>query len=70
MATNVAKSAPQTTDVVDEITIDEFCRRLSNTDKRVEMIGGFHADEKRAGRFKNTEARYRARFEAFVNKPV
>lgn len=54
----------------EEVTLKEFCTRLSMSDRRVEMIGGFHADETREGRFKDTEARYRGRYEAFINKPV
>jgi len=53
-----------------EVTLKEFCTRLSMSDRRVEMIGGFHATETREGRFKDTETKYRARYEAFINKPV
>ena len=52
------------------ITLEEFCVRLSNTDKRVEMIGAFNHGETRAGRIKDTESNYRSRFDAFVNKPA
>lgn len=52
------------------ITLEEFCVRLSNTDKRVEMIGAFNHGEMRAGRIKDTESNYRSRFDAFVNKPA
>lgn len=54
----------------DNITLDEFCLRLSKSDKRVEMIGGFHHVEKQARRFKDAEQNYQTRFVAFVNKPV
>lgn len=53
-----------------QVTLDEFCMRHSATDKRVELIGGFHFVETCASRFKDTESAYRARFEAFINKPV
>lgn len=53
-----------------EVTLTEFCVRMSATDKRVELIGGFNASEARAGTVKDTESRYRARFTAFINKPV
>lgn len=52
------------------ITLDEFCQRLSKSDKRVELIAGFHADESSGGRFKDAESQYLARFGAFINKPV
>nr|WP_281719990.1 hypothetical protein [Nitrosomonas nitrosa] len=52
------------------ITLDEFCTRLSATDKRVEMIGAFNHVEKKAGRIKDTDENYRSRFDAFVNQPA
>lgn len=66
-----SQQAPeQVAETVEAVTLDEFCQRLSHTDKRVEMIGGFHSDEKRAGRIKDAEAAYQARYEAFTRKPV
>jgi len=53
-----------------EVTLEEFCVRLSSKDRRVELLSAFHFDETRAGRFKDAESAYQARFEAFVNKPV
>jgi len=52
------------------LTLDEFCARLSASDKRVETIGAFYAVEKAAGRIKDTESAYSERFAAFVNHPV
>lgn len=52
------------------VTIDEFCRRLSRSDRRVELIGAFHADEKRHARVKDMEANYRSRFDIFAKRPV
>lgn len=49
-------------------TIEEFCRDLSVNDRRVEMIGAFHAIEKAAGRLKDDAAAFLARFETFVNR--
>lgn len=53
-----------------ELTLDEFCMRLSNKDRRVEMIGGFHAHEKAAGRVKGGESDFQQRYDDFINKPV
>lgn len=53
-----------------DLSIDEFCSRLSQKDKRVELIGAFHHVEVAAGRAKGSEADYQARFEQFVNQPV
>lgn len=52
------------------LTLDEFCSRLSATDKRVELIGGFHSVEKAAGRVKDLESAYVARFTDFINQPA
>ena len=54
----------------DELTLDEFCVRLSSTDRRPELLSGFHFTETRAQRLKDTEAAYRERFKAYVNTPV
>ncbi len=52
------------------LTLEEFCSRLSTTDKRVELIGAFAHDETRAGRIKGLASEYEARFRAFVTKPA
>lgn len=52
------------------IGINEFCIRLSGEDRRVEMIGAFHCAEQAAGRMKDTDAQYRARFVAFCSAPA
>lgn len=62
--TTPAVSAP------DEITLGEFCQRLSTSDRRVELIAGFHSEEVRAGKAKDLESAYMARFQEFVTKPV
>lgn len=52
------------------LSLDEMCARLSQSDKRVELIGAFHHVERNAGRLKDTDAAYRARFAAFCNAPA
>ena len=67
----MAKADAVKTDTpVVEITLTEFCTSLSKTDKRVELIGGFNAAETKAGHLKDAESNVRARFTAFINKPV
>lgn len=66
--TKVAEQPPQTAE--EEITLAEFCMRASKTDRRVELLAGFHASEQRASRLKSTETAYRDRFEAFANQPA
>lgn len=53
-----------------QVTLNEFCTRLSMTDRRVELIGGFHFTETKAGRNKDAESNYQARYTAFLTKPV
>lgn len=53
-----------------KISLMEFCQRLSETVSRPELIGGFEFIERRAGHLKDTEADYRARFDAFINTSV
>lgn len=50
--------------------LNEFCSRLSATVKRPELIGAFEHSERVSGRLEDTEAEFKARFTAFVNKPV
>lgn len=52
------------------LSLDEFCTRLSQSDRRVELIGGFHSVEVRAGRTKDVESAFKARFDEFVNAPA
>lgn len=52
------------------LSLDEFCTRLSGSDRRVEMIGAFFSVEKSAGRTKDTETAYRTRYAAFCNAPA
>ena len=69
----MAKQETQTpAEVVEapEISLDEFCSRLSETVKSPEAIGGFHFTERAAGTMRGTFEAYRARFDAFLNKPV
>jgi hypothetical protein len=63
-AVAVPEAAPE------EMTLDEFLIRLSNTDRRPELLSGFYFVESRASRIKDTEAAFRGRFAAYINTPV
>jgi hypothetical protein len=52
------------------LSLDEFCLRLSAADSRVELIGAFHSVEAKAGKSKDVESAYSARFNAFINQPA
>lgn len=53
-----------------ELTLDEFCIRLSKEVSAPELIGAFHYTEKAAGRHKDFEAAYRKRYAAFAELPA
>ena len=53
-----------------DLTLGEFCARLSAKDRRVELIGGFHADEVANGRNKDSEKNFMTRFRQFAERPV
>ncbi len=53
-----------------QLGIDEFCSRLSQNDKRIEMIGAFNHIERLAGTTTDTAAAFTARYTAFVDRPV
>lgn len=52
------------------LTLTEFCTRLSATDRRVELIGGFEHSERVAGRMSDLEVNFAKRFVAFANQPA
>lgn len=70
MAKNETQSAPAADQTVPKLSLNEFCARLSETVARPELIGAFENFERRAGRTKDTDAAYRARFDEFINTPV
>jgi hypothetical protein len=84
MAKNDATTSadPATSQVIEPVTtaapvpgnyplsLDEFCTRLSTTDKRVELIGAFHHAEINAGRSKDTESAFASRYFSFCNQPA
>lgn len=52
------------------LSLHDFCIRLSTKERRVELIAGFEADERKANRLKDTESAYAARFQAFIKRPA
>lgn len=52
------------------ITLDEFCRLLSVEDKRVELISGFHAEERARRVIKDTRSAFQERLDKFLRRPV
>jgi hypothetical protein len=66
----IPKELPQATEPAISLPLHDFCLRLSETEERVELIGGFEADERFNGRKKDTAENFAARFHAFVSKPA
>lgn len=68
------KAAPAATEsaaeVVEEISLEEFCQRRSRSDRRVELIAAFHSEQSRTQQFKASESEYAARLDKFANQPV
>jgi hypothetical protein len=54
----------------ESLTLDEFCARLSKTDKRVELIGGFFADAKKRGHNKDVDVGFLRAFAEYADRPV
>ncbi len=52
------------------LTLTEFCRRLSETVRRPELISAFEYSERRSGNLKGDPGAFQARFDVFVKSPV
>ena len=52
------------------VSLAEFCSELSATNDKVELIGGFHFDQKRQGNLKNSRAAFQQAFADFCVKPI
>lgn len=70
MAKTEAVATATTETTSEPLSLNEFCIRLSTTDKRVELIGGFEHSERVAGRLSDTAENYTARYAEFLNKPA
>ena len=52
------------------MSLDEFCRDFSKSERRVVLLGAFHFEMKRQKRLKDTDSNYRAAFAAFITAPA
>ena len=56
---------------MDKFNLTEFCKKLSLTDKRIELIGGFFHYMKYIKKVeKATDAQFREHYEEFCNMPA
>ena len=65
-----AETAPAKAEEPVELTVQEFCLRLSVTDRRVELIAAFAHAQRGAGVIKRTEAEFARAFSDFANQPT
>lgn len=70
MGRTASKSTDNAATKEEPIALDEYCRRLSVTDGRVELIGGFEADERISGHLKSDVSGFDAAFARFVARPA
>ncbi len=52
------------------VSVSEFCSRLSEKDRRVELIGAFAVMEKMAGHVRDLPSNFAKRFAEFCVRPV
>ena len=69
MVTKTEKQKPASHDNY-PLSLDEFCARLSKTDRRVELIGGFHLAMRERGMLRDTDSAYRRAFAEFLRRPA
>jgi len=53
-----------------DLTLDEYCLRLSADKVSPEMIGGFHHSQVASGKTSASSAAFAAAFEAFKKQPA
>ncbi len=70
MADQESAPAPAQAQPANDITLQEFCMRASQTDKRVELLAGFEHSQRVAGVVKAPEVVFAARYVAFANQPA
>lgn len=71
MAKNqTTESAQADEQVIAQISLSEYCARVSSTDKRVELIGAFFKSQVSCGATSGTETEFDAAYQLFVNQPA
>lgn len=52
------------------VLLDEFCRELSATSRRVELIAGFHAAMTKDKRTKDSRTAFSRAFTTYCKRPI
>ncbi|EDY2030037.1 hypothetical protein GTB64_004479 [Salmonella enterica] len=67
----MAKPTPKTKETPAlEVSLDDFCKRLSRTDSRYTLIAAFHLNQTKASKLRDTASAYQERFEKYINTPA
>jgi hypothetical protein len=53
-----------------DVSLDDFCKKLSLKETRYSLISAFHLNQKKAGKLRDTPSAYQGRFEKYINTPV
>lgn len=61
---------PQETTDEFPLTIGEWCGRLSQTDRRIEMISAFYSKMKKSGYHKNYAQFFAVQYHQFISQPA
>lgn len=70
---NPAADAPAAlngADVEFSVTLSEWALQTSATDKRIELLNAFAAEESAKGNHRALPSEYRKRYQAFADRPV
>ena len=62
--------APAVDEAKVQVTLTEFCTRLSESVRRPELLAAFEYRERKAGANKDTTEAFQARFDKFLVTPV
>ena len=68
--TTAAAPAEQAEQTEFPLTLEEFCSRLSATDRRVELISAFARSEKAERRNKALHSEFAARYDKYIKTPA
>lgn len=65
-----AAAEPLSQPAEEPLTLDQWAADQSRSDARVELLNGFAATERAAGRFVATRAKWMAAYAAFAARPI
>lgn len=69
-APSAQEPATPSTEAPAELALHEWCANVSQTDRRVELLGAFYTIETREGRVKAPPEVFADRYAEFANRPL